>query len=91
MTTGHNSASGFPLNSTHLIVGAALLGAGGMIAFSGLIIGGTAVISAARRWYQTQDVPPAQVVKHKLDQTKAATAAGASAWQHHNGTQRARR
>jgi hypothetical protein len=90
MTTGQSSASGFPLNSTQLIVGAALLGAGAMMALSGLVIGGTAVVSAARQWYGARAVPPTQVVKHKLDQTRAATAAGASAWQHHHGAQRAR-
>jgi hypothetical protein len=90
MTTGQSSASGFQLNSTHVIVGAALLGTGAMIGLSGLIIGGTAVFSAARQWYQAREIPPTEVVKHKLDQTRAATMAGASAWQHHNGAQRAR-
>ena len=81
------SYTGFQLNSTPMIVGAALIGAGSLIGLSGLIVGGSAMVSATRKWFRELEVPPSEVVKHKWSQTKAATVAGASAWQqhHHNG------
>ena len=42
------------------------------------------MMSACRRWFQELEVPPSDVVRHKWGQTKAATMAGAHAWQHHN-------
>lgn len=78
------SSSGFQLNKTPMIVGAAMIGVGGMIGLTGLIIGGSAMMSATRQWFRELEVPPSEVVKHKIGQTKAATVAGASAWQHHN-------
>ena len=85
MRNGQNSSSrGFQLNATPVIVGVALIGAGGLIGLTGVIVGGTAMISAARQWLGELEVPPSDVVKQKLGQTKAATAAGASAWKQHN-------
>ncbi len=85
------SSSGFQLNGTPMIVGAALIGAGAIIGFTGVLVGASAMVSATRQWLRELDVPPTEVVKQKLSQTKAATTAGASAWQqhHHNGVQRA--
>jgi hypothetical protein len=85
MKNGQSSASnGFQLNTTPIFVGAALIGAGCLIGLTGLIVGGTAMVSATRQWLGELDVPPTEVVKQKLGQTKAATAAGASAWKEHN-------
>jgi hypothetical protein len=83
-----SSSSGFQLNSTPMVVGAALIGAGGLIGLAGLIVGGTAMISATRKWFRELEIPPSEVVKQKWGQTKAASVAGASAWQQHNGVQR---
>jgi len=80
---------GFKVNSTPMIVSACLVGAGSMIGIAGMIVGGTAMMSAARQWFRELEVPPSEVVKQKFGQTKAATAAGASAWKHHNVMQRA--
>jgi hypothetical protein len=84
------SYSGFQLNTTPMVVGAALIGAGTLIGLSGLIVGGTAMASATRKWFRELEVPPSEVVKHKWGATKAATHAGASAWQEHqhNGIQK---
>jgi hypothetical protein len=79
-----SSSSSFQLNTTPVLVGAALIGAGTLIGLTGLIVGGTAMVSATRQWLSELEVPPTEVVKHKLGQTKAATAAGASAWKQHN-------
>jgi len=82
-------SSGFQLNSTPIILGAALTGTGGLIAVTGLIVGGTALFSVARQWFRELEVPPSEVVKQKWSQAKAATAAGAGAWQQQNGAHRA--
>jgi hypothetical protein len=85
-----SSSRGFQLNGTPMIVGAALIGAGTIIGFTGLLVGASAMVSATRHWLRDLEVPPTEVVKQKISATKAATAAGASAWQQsHNGVQRA--
>lgn len=71
-----------------MIAGAALIGAGGLFALMGVIVSGTAIAAACRNWLRDREVPPTEVVRHKWDQTKAATAAGTAAWQQHNGMQR---
>ena len=79
-----SSSSSFQLNTTPIFVGAALIGAGTLIGLTGLILGGSAMVSATRKWLRELEVPPTEVVKQKLGQTKAATTAGASAWKHHD-------
>jgi hypothetical protein len=91
MKTGQTHSSGtFQLNRSSMITGAALICAGGVIALTGMIVSGSALASAGRRWLRDQEVPPSEVVKHTWDQTKAAAAAGTAAWQQHNGIQRTR-
>ncbi len=80
-----NVAPAFQLNKTPMIIGAALIGAGGMVGLAGLIVGGAAMASATRQWFRELEVPPSEVVKQKWGATKAATTAGATAWQQHNG------
>ena len=89
MKNGQSSSSnGFQLNGTPIIVGAALIGAGTLSGITGMIVGGAALFSATRQWFRELEVPPTEVVKQKWGQTKAATTAGASAWQRHNGMHR---
>jgi hypothetical protein len=68
-------------NSKALIVGFALVATGGLISLCGMGIGGTAAINAVRRWVMAQEEAPSVIVKRKMSQAKAATVAGASAWQ----------
>jgi len=90
MNNGNSyQAGGFKVNSTPMIVGACLIGAGSMIGIAGMIVGGAAMMSAARQWFRELEVPPSEVVKQKFGQATAATAAGASAWKQHNTMQRA--
>ena len=90
MKTGQTSMSpSFQLHKAPMITGAALMGAGGLIGLVGMIVGGTALAQACRQWFRDLEVPPGEVMKHKWSQTKAATSAGASAWQQHNGMHRA--
>ena len=90
MNNGNSyQTGGFRLNSTPMIIGACLIGAGSMIGIAGMIVGGAAMMSAARQWFREQEVPPSEVVKQKFGQATAATAAGANAWKQHNTMQRA--
>ena len=68
-------------NSKALLTGFALVAAGGLISLCGMAISGTAAITAVRRWLLTQEEPPSAMVKRKVNQAKAATSAGTSAWQ----------
>jgi hypothetical protein len=68
-------------NSKAMVVGFALVATGGVISMCGMGITGTAMFNAIRRWLRAQQEPPSAVVKRKMAQAKAATTAGASAWQ----------
>lgn len=63
-----------------LITGAALVGAGTIVALVGLAVGGSHLLSATRRWIQAMEVPPSEVAKHKWVQARTAAVAGTSAW-----------
>ncbi len=76
------------VNSKAMMAGFALVAAGGLISLCGMAVSGTAAITAVSRWLMAQEEPPGAVVKRKLTQAKAATSAGASAWQ--NGMARTR-
>jgi hypothetical protein len=77
---------GFEVSTRPLMVGAVLMGVGGALGLAGFAVGGIALMSAARRWIQDMEQPPTEVVKHHWERTKAATAAGASAWHDGAGT-----
>ena len=68
-------------DSKALMVGLGLVVVGGLIGLSGIGISGTAMFIAVRRWMLAQEEPPSALVKRKLAQAKAASQAGASAWQ----------
>jgi hypothetical protein len=80
--------SSFQLNKTPMITGAVLFCAGGLIGLMGMLVSGTAMASACRQWFHELDVTPTEAARHKWNQTKSAGAAGAAAWQQHNGIQR---
>jgi hypothetical protein len=69
------------LNRSLLISGAALVGIGGFLAAIGLLLGSTAIASAMRQWVRQLDQSPADVARQKWQQARAATLAGAKAWQ----------
>ncbi len=81
MTLTENSSNGPQFRSGPLIVSAALVGAGTLIALAGLAVGGSHLASATRRWVRDMEVPPSEVARQKWAQAKAAAAAGTSAWQ----------
>jgi hypothetical protein len=73
--------AGPQLKSGPLITGAALFGAGALLALAGLAVGGSHLLSATRRWVREMEVPPSELAKLKWTRARAAAAAGASAWQ----------
>lgn len=75
------SSPAFQLNKSSVITGAVLLGTGGLIGLIGMIVSGTAMASACRQWFHELEVTPSEAARHKWSQTKAASAAGAAAWQ----------
>jgi hypothetical protein len=91
MKHGHSAPyTRFSLQSAPMIASAVLIGAGSLIGLSGLIVGGTAVMSASRRWFRSLQVPASEVGKNMMGQTTATTMAGPNAWQQHNEVQRTR-
>jgi hypothetical protein len=67
-------------NTSPLITGAALVGAGTMIALVGLAVGGSHLLAATRRWIQAMEVPPSEVARLKWMQARTAAVAGTAAW-----------
>jgi hypothetical protein len=67
-----------------LIVSAAMVAAGTLIALAGLAVGAGYLAAVTRRRINEMDVPPSELARMRWAQTKAAVAAGTSAWQ--NGT-----
>jgi hypothetical protein len=63
-----------------LIIGAVLIGAGAMTALAGLIVGGSHLVAATRKWVEEMEVPPSDLARAKWAQARAAASAGASAW-----------
>jgi len=63
-----------------LITGAALIGAGTVVALVGLVVGGSHPALRTRRWIQEMDVPPARSRSSSGAQARTAAAAGTSAW-----------
>jgi hypothetical protein len=80
----------FSLHGAPMIASAVLIGAGSLIGLSGMIVGGTAVMSASRRWFRELQVPVSEVGINQMGQTTAATMAGPNAWPQHNEVQRTR-
>jgi membrane protein implicated in regulation of membrane protease activity len=76
-----DARKGPQFDSAPLITGAALLGAGTLIALVGLAIGGGHLVAATRRWVKEMEVPPSELARQKWAQARTAVEAGASAWQ----------
>jgi hypothetical protein len=71
----------FQVRTGPLTIGAALMGAGAVVWLAGVVVSGTVVVAAAKRWIDQLEVPPNELAKQKWAQARAATMAGASAWQ----------
>jgi hypothetical protein len=81
MSNGENGRRGPQFKAVSLITSAAMVGAGTLIALTGLAVGGAHLLAATRRWVAEMEVPPSELAKLKWTQARAAVAAGAAAWQ----------
>jgi hypothetical protein len=68
------------LNRRPLAVGGVLIGIGGLLGFTGMLLVSSAIISAARQRVNQLEQPPREIAKLKWQQARAATTAGANAW-----------
>jgi hypothetical protein len=85
MGNGRLADAGIRVNRQLVISGAVLVGVGGALAATGVLLGSTAVASAMRQWVRQLDQPPSEMAKQKWNQARAATLAGAKAWQGGDG------
>jgi hypothetical protein len=80
-TTSALQLENFQVSTRPLAFGAAMIGAGALVGFAGLVISGSVVLVATKRWIDQLETPPAELARQKWAQARAATTAGASAWQ----------
>ena len=85
MSNGENRTNGPQFRTAPLIISAAMVGGGTLIALTGLAVGGAHLLSVTRQWVNEMEVPPSELARQKWTQARAAMAAGAAAWQ--NGPQ----
>jgi hypothetical protein len=79
------SPEGMQLNRSLLVGGGVLVGVGGLLGFTGMVLVGSALLSATRQWVNQLEQPPSVMARRKWQQAKAAASAGAGAWR--NGPQ----
>ncbi|WP_165486216.1 hypothetical protein [Frankia sp. Cppng1_Ct_nod] len=81
MMIAQESPQGIQLSRGLLVGGGAMVGIGGLLGFAGIALVGSALVSATQRWVQQLELPPSEIAKLKWQQARAATTAGARAWQ----------
>lgn len=79
------SREGIQVNRSLLIGGGVLVGIGGVLGFTGMVLVGSALLSATRQWVDQLERPPSETARRKWQQAKIAASAGAQAWR--NGPQ----
>ena len=57
-----------------------LIGIGGLLGFTGMLLVGSGIVSAARQRVNQLEQPPSELVKRRWQQARAATTTGAKAW-----------
>jgi hypothetical protein len=68
------------LNRRLIAGGGVLIGIGGLLGFTGMVLVSSAIVSAARRRVNQLEQPPSELAKRTWQQARAATTAGAKAW-----------
>jgi hypothetical protein len=79
------SPGGMQLNRRLLVGGGLLVGIGGLLGFTGMVLVGSALLSATRQWVNQLEQPPSELARRTWQQAKVAASAGAQAWR--NGPQ----
>src|SRR5260370_41685561 len=81
MSNNEKRSAGPQLRSGPLITGAALFGAGALLALAGLAVGGSYLLSATRRWIRELAVAPTAPAELQRAQAEAAATPASAAWQ----------
>ena len=68
------------LSRRRIAGGGVLIGIGGLLGFTGMLLVGSAIVSAARQRVNQLEQPPSELAKRTWQQARAATIAGAQAW-----------
>ena len=68
------------LSRRRIAGGGVLIGIGGLLGFAGMLLVGSAIVSAARQRVDQLEQPPSEIAKRTWQQARAATTAGAKAW-----------
>lgn len=77
---GDAPQAGVQVNQGLVVGGVVLVGLGGLLGATGIMLLTTAIVSAARRWMRQLERPPRETARLRWEQAKAATSAGAEAW-----------
>jgi hypothetical protein len=84
LMSNNASPEGIGVNRSLLVGGGVLVGVGGL-GFTGMVLVGSALLSATRQWVNQLEQPPSVMARRKWQQAKVAASAGAQAWR--NGPQ----
>ena len=76
-----DSQRGVQVNTTLLTGGAVLAMIGSILFGIGVLLGGTAFLSAVRQWIRQMEKSPGETAKRKFRQLRVAASEGAKAWQ----------
>ena len=68
------------LSRRRIAVGGVLIGIGGLLGFTGMVLASAAIVSAVRQRVNRLEQPPSELAKRTWQQARAATTAGAKAW-----------
>lgn len=79
------SQKAIQVNRSLVVGGGALVGIGGLLGFTGMVLVGSALLSATRQWVNQLEQPPSEIARRKWQQARAAASAGTEAWR--NGPQ----
>jgi hypothetical protein len=63
-----------------LLAGGVLLGIGGLLGFTGVVLIGSALVSMTRRRVSQMERPPREIARLRMRQAKVAASAGRDAW-----------
>jgi hypothetical protein len=80
--------AGIQVDRRLLLAGGILAGVGGVLGSAGILMLSGAIAAALKRWISHMEQPPTEIAKNKWRQARAATTAGAQAWQQTNPADR---
>jgi hypothetical protein len=76
----HSPRPPFEINRAGIRSGLVLLCVGGVLWLAGAVLSSITVFRAGRAWVALWEQSPSEIAAHRLEQMKAAAAAGSKAW-----------